>query len=142
MKTAFHFIVFKTFHAQRNKIRHNMDAYDLSPGQPKVLRFVAAHEDCMLKEIAAACDVEPATVSKILNSLEEKAMLKRYPLENNKRALRLRILPKGEEALRKWEKHCQEVEELSLAGFSEDERRQFEEYLARMYHNLSGKTLE
>ena len=57
MKTAFHFMMFKTFHAQRNRIRQNMQEFGLSPGQPKVLRYVAANRNCMLKEIAAACDV-------------------------------------------------------------------------------------
>ncbi len=142
MKTAFHFMMFKTFHAQRNRIRQNMQEFGLSPGQPKVLRYVAANRNCMLKEIAAACDVECATVSRILNNLEEQNMLKRHVVETNKRALSMQILPKGEQALAAWETHCHQVEAESLQGFSEQEKEQFREYLGRMYHNLTGKTLE
>ena len=40
MKTPFYLMVFKTFHAQRNQIRKDMESYELSPGQPKVLRYV------------------------------------------------------------------------------------------------------
>lgn len=142
MKTSFHFLVFKAFHAQRNKIRQNMDAYDLYPGQPKVLRYIAIHSNCKLKDIAKECDVECATVSKLLNNLEDKGMLTRHVDQKNKRALQVNITEKGSEALDKWNANCLEVEKLSLRGFSEQERIQFEEYLCRMYENLSGRTIE
>ena len=70
MKVPLYILLFKTFHAQRNKNRMHMDEFNLSPGQPKVLRYISSHNECKLKDIATECDVEPATVSKILNSLE------------------------------------------------------------------------
>lgn len=66
MNTSFHTMVFKVFHAQRKRIRNNMDEYGLYPGQPKVLRFLQTHKNCKLKEIAEECDIESATASKIL----------------------------------------------------------------------------
>lgn len=142
MDIQFHMMMFKTYHAQRNKIRMNMSDYGLSPGQPKVLRYVHQHEDCMLKDIANSCDVEPATVSKILNNLEDMGMLTREVVKDNKRALKLRITEKGVHALTLWNAHCDEVETMALDGFSEAEKEQFKAYLCRMYHNLSGKDLE
>lgn len=142
MKTEFHFLMFKTFHAQRNKIRYHMDEdFGLSPGQPKVLRYIGTHEDCKLKDIAEECDVEPATVSKILHNLEERGMLTRQIDQHNKRALQLRITQKGTTALNAWQVHCLEVEEISLKGFNDEEKEQFRTYLARMYENLSGKKI-
>lgn len=119
-----------------------MDAYGLYPGQPKVLRYISNHRDCKLKDIAQECDVECATVSKLLNNLEDMGMLTRMVDQKNKRALQLNITDKGKQALTKWNAHCKDVEELSLKGFNEEERKQFEEYLSRMYHNLSGRTIE
>lgn len=142
MKTPFYFIMFKAFHAQRKQIRKNMDKFNLSPGQPKVLMYISSHNDCMLKDIANHCDVEPATVSKLLNALEQNGMLIREIVENNKRALRLSITKKGESALKQWNVHCHEVEQSALNGFSDDEKAKFKEYLCRMYHNLSGKDIE
>ena len=93
MKIPFHLMMFKSFHAQRNVLRKGMK--ELSPGQPKILRYVATHQNCMLKDIASSCDVECATVSKILNALEEKEFLEKGKfLKNNKRALCLRITEK------------------------------------------------
>lgn len=142
MKTEFHFLLFKTFHAQRNHIRKDMHTYDLSPGQPKVLRYVAANKNCMLKDIATACDVEPATVSKILNNMEDKGMLVRVVAKDNKRAMSVSITEKGNKALKQWADHCSDVEDASLKGFTPEEVKQFEEYLCRMYHNLTGKEID
>lgn len=142
MKTPFHFLMFKTYHAQRNRIRLNMDKYGLSPGQPKVLRYISTHQNCKLKDIACECDVESATVSKILNNLEEAKLLTRKIDPTNKRALQLQITTQGKKALAHWDIHCHEVEEISLQGFSEIEKAHFEQYLARMYQNLSGKIIE
>lgn len=142
MKTPFYFLLFKAFHAQRRCIRKDMDAYQLSPGQPKVLRYISSHDDCKLKDIAMECDIEPATVSKILNTLEDKGMLTRQIDQNNKRALKLRISDVGREAMAKWEIHCHDVEKIALEGFNDLEIEQFKAYLGRLYFNLSGKELK
>lgn len=143
MKNTFHFILFKAFHAERNLVRQNMRDYGiLSPGQPKVLRYVSCNKDCMLKDIAKDCDVEPATVSKILNSLEGQGMLTREVVKNDKRALRLSITQKGYEALQEWNTLCEGVEDQALEGFTKEEKDQFNDYLYRMYFNLSGKNME
>lgn len=141
MTTPLYFLLFKTFHAQRNKNRANMSDYQLSPGQPKVLRYIQSHHDCKLKDIAEECDVESATVSKILESLEEKKMLTRQINPQNKRAYQLNLTAKGEEALQRWTKHCLDIENISLKGFSEEEKAQLRDYLSRIYTNLTGKDL-
>ena len=86
MKTPFYLMLFKTQHAQSKKNRETMDEYHLSPGQPKVLRYLNAHQDCKLKDIADECDIESATVSKMIDNLEKKEMLTREINPKNKRA--------------------------------------------------------
>lgn len=141
MKTPFYMLVFKAFHAQRQKNRMNMNAFRLSPGQPKVLRYIQNHKDCKLKDIAKECDVECATVSKMLDNLEEKGMIIRNINPQNKRAYQVNLTDKGRSALQKWEEHCMEVEQISLQGFTPEEKEQFQNYLSRMYTNLTGKKI-
>lgn len=141
MKTPFYMLLFKAFHAQRQKNRINMNAFRLAPGQPKVLRYIQSHENCKLKDIAKECDVESATVSKILNNLEEKGMLTKAINPHNKRAYQLNLTEEGKKALEKWDAHCLEVEQISLEGFSDEEKQQFQDYLCRMYTNLTGKEI-
>lgn len=142
MKTSFHFLIFKAYHAQRNKSRPPMDEYGLSPGQPKVLRYLSSHVNCKLKDIAIACDIQCATASKILKTLEENQMLVRQIDPSNKRAIQVSITEKGSIALDKWNKHCHEAEKLSLKDFTPQEWEQFKEYLSRMYKNLTDRTIE
>lgn len=141
MKTPFYMLVFKAFHAQRQKNRMNMNAFRLSPGQPKVLRYIQNHKDCKLKDIAKECDIESATVSKMLDNLEEKGMIIRNINPQNKRAYQVNLTDKGRSALQKWEEHCMEVEQISLQGFTPEEKEQFQNYLSRMYTNLTGKKI-
>ena len=131
MKTPFYLMLFKTQHAQSKKNRETMDEYHLSPGQPKVLRYLNAHQDCKLKDIADECDIESATVSKMIDNLEKKEMLTRKFNPKNKRAYQLK----------KWNAHCIEIENISLKDFSEEEKEQFEDFLNRMYKNLTNKEL-
>lgn len=141
MKTPFYLMLFKTQHAQSKKNRETMDEYHLSPGQPKVLRYLNAHQDCKLKDIADECDIESATVSKMIDNLEKKEMLTRKINPKNKRAYQLNITEYGKESLKKWNAHCLEIENISLKDFSEEEKKQFEDFLNRMYKNLTNKEL-
>lgn len=76
------------------------------------------------------------------DSLEEKGMLIRQINPRNKPGhIKLRLTDLGASALEKWNVHCLEVEEISLQGFSDDEKEQFRNYLERMYFNLSGKEI-
>lgn len=141
MKTPFYLMLFKTQHAQSKKNREMMDEYHLSPGQPKVLRYLNAHQDCKLKDIADECDIESATVSKMIDNLEKKEMLTRKFNPKNKRAYQLNITEYGKESLKKWNAHCIEIENISLKDFNEEEKEQFEDFLNRMYKNLTNKEL-
>lgn len=141
MSTPLYLLLFKTYHAQRNKNRSNMNHFQLSPGQPKVLRCIAAHKDCKLRDIAQECDIENATASRILESLEEKEMITRQINPQNKRAYQLNLTSKGKTALAQWNEHCLEIEKIALKGFSQAEEAQFRDYLSRMYSNLTGRTL-
>ena len=53
----------------------------------------------------------------------------------------LNITEYGKESLKKWNAHCIEIENISLKDFSEEEKEQFEDFLNRMYKNLTNKEL-
>ena len=142
MSVTLHHALYKAFHAQQNILRPGMTQIGLSPGQPKVLRYLAAHDSCMQKEIAEALDIEPATVSRLLTNMEQNGLAARSDPAERRRAEAIRITPEGRAALARWEELCRAAEEKSLRGFTEEEQRRFLDYLCRMYRNLTGKILE
>lgn len=142
MSVSLHHAILMTYNAQKNSLRPGMVAIGLSPGQPKVLRFLAAHDSCMQKEIAEALNIEPATVSRLLSNMEQNGLVARSTPEECRRAESVSITEEGRAAFAGWETVCHTVEEQSLEDFSEEEKLQFMKSLCRMYQNLTGKPLE
>ena len=142
MSVSLHHAILMTFNAQKNSLRPGMVEIGLSPGQPKVLRFLASHDSCMQREIAEALNIEPATVSRLLSNMEQNGLVIRSTPEECRRAESVSITKAGLSAFARWEEVCRTVEVQSMKGFSEVEMQQFLKNLCRMYQNLTGKPLE
>lgn len=142
MELPFNLLILKVFHAQKNQVRPKMTEIGLSPGQPKVLTFLALHGPCLQKKLADACDIEPATISKLLHSLEELELIERNNRPGDRRATEIKLTQAGQELFENeiaW--RIDAINTTSLSGFSEHEREQFILYLKRMYRNLTGQNL-
>ncbi len=142
MPVQLHMALYNTYHAQKNRLRPGREEIGLSPGQPRILNYLSRRNNCMQKEIAQALDIEPATVSRILNNMVEAELVQRSSLAERKRAACISITDKGREAYAKWLRLCEDMEAAAMRGFTPAEQDAFVEYLCRMYHNLSGKVLE
>ena len=141
MERTIYRALYKTFHAMKNNLRPRMVGIGLSPGQPKILEYLMEKNLCMQKEIAEACDIDPATVSQILNNMEQNGLIRRAIPENDRRALSIEITEKGKEMQGKWEYFRKDAEEIALRGFSQEEREQLTSYLWRAYGNLVNRGL-
>ena len=104
-----------------------------------MLLYLAGHDGCMQKDVAEHCDIEPATTSRVLDTLEKNGFIVRKTMEGNRRAGSILITEKGREVVEKWVGHCHEVEASMLTGFTEEETAQFGDFLSRAYKNMSGK---
>ena len=51
----------------------------LTPGQPKILDYLLHHDGAIQKEIAIFCHIEPASLTAILNGMENKGILNERP---------------------------------------------------------------
>lgn len=142
MKIPFHLLILKAFNAQKNKVRPYMASLKLTTGQPKILSFLTLHDGCMQRELAAYCDIEPATVSRLLNYMEQSGLIERHVDEKNRRVVRIFLTEKGRKTYRQMEFYFQKVNQRSLMGFSEEEKEQFMDYLLRMHQNLASGTRE
>lgn len=142
MPVTLHMAINRVFHAQKNVTRPGMAKIGLSPGQPKILNHLSRQNHCMQKDIASALDIEPATVSQILNNMVQAGLIQRSAPAERRRAESVSITEKGREYLEKWQQLCKEIEDVSLQGFTQEEQGQFLDYLYRMYWNLTGKEIE
>ena len=133
-----HILLRRCYHAQRGQIGPFVAAEGLSPGQPKILHYLISHDGCLQKDLAMNCDIEPATVSKVLNGMEESGLIERRGCPLDKRAIRVTLTEKGRRADRCMREHFAQLEELELTGFTEEEAEALAGYLARVYQNLTG----
>ncbi|MDD4797356.1 MAG: MarR family transcriptional regulator, partial [Eubacteriales bacterium] len=81
----------------RRRARVYFNAVDISPGQPRILRYLDSHDGCIQRDLAVHCHLEPASVTSVLGTMENKGYIVRTPVENDKRAQRVWLTEKGRE---------------------------------------------
>lgn len=140
MERTFHMLLYRAFHAQRSYLRPHVARLGLGTGQPKLIVYLAVHGPCRQRELAEYFEIDPAAVCRMLDSLEKGGFVVRTEEKTDRRADVVQLTQKGLDASKAWEQCCAELEHKMLQGFSEQEVRQFSQYLARAYHNLRGKT--
>ena len=92
----------------------------------------------MQKDLAAMCDIEPATISRLLDKMEADGLISRQAVAGNKRATAISLTPSGYARHEQATELRAQMEAIELAGFSEEEKAQFYQFLVRLYKNLTG----
>ena len=67
----------------------------LTLGQPKVLDYLKDNDGASQKEIAIGCHVEPASLTVILNGMEDKGLIERKNINGNRRTIHVYMTQKG-----------------------------------------------
>lgn len=138
MKKKFHKLLIGTSNSHYKMCTNQFGALGLSPGQPKILETLIHLEGCMQKELAKACEVEPATITSILPGMEKNGLIKRETTvyEVGKRALCVSLTDKGKAIVGEVARIFNEVEDLSFKGFTEEEKETFLSMLERIHENI------
>ena len=142
VRYAIHTLLARTAHAQRNYLRPYLKEMGLSPGQPKVLRYLSERDHSSQRELADYCDVDPSAICRMLDSMERGGFVTRSPSPTDRRSGQVALTPLGRDTLEAWERRCKVIEEQMLQGFSPEERAQLRDFLERTYRNVGGHFLE
>ena len=122
--------------AYKKHILSGLKEYGIMPGHPKIMHYIMLHEGCRQKDIANNCYVESATLSSVLSNMERHGLIERRRSSDDKRSYT--IYPKDSarpifDAVRD---QFDKTESTALAGFTEKERNELEDYLIRIENNL------
>ena len=93
MDQSFHYLLMITQALFQKRLYNEFNQKGLTVGQPKILDYLGRHNGCVQKSIADGCQIEPATLTGILNRMEEKGMIERRMLNGNRRSC-LPVLPR------------------------------------------------
>ena len=90
-------------------------------------------------ELADLLEVEPITLSRMIDRLADSGMVCRKPDPNDRRAWNLYLTDKTDGLIRQLEFEARRVEDHAFAGLSEDERQVLAGLVERVRANLSRK---
>lgn len=141
MEYAIHTLLSRTAHVMQNYLRPHLSKLGLSPGQPKVLRCLAARGPCSQRVLADYCEVDPSAICRMLDGLERDGFLVRRPSKTDRRVGEVTLTDQGREAFTAWDSQLKDLEERMLQGFSTQEKAQLADFLSRAYRNVGGRLL-
>lgn len=109
---------------------------NLSIGQPKILEYLFLHDGAYQKDIAEACQIEPATITNLLSRMEKNGLITRKNNDGDKRYICVYLTKIGKENGNYVMKAFETIEKIALNGFSEKEKDQFIFFLQKANKNL------
>lgn len=109
----------------------------LHRGQPFLLNVLWAEEGLAHSELAARMHVTPATITKMLQRMEESGFVIRKHDDEDHRVSRVYLTEHGRVVRQRVADVWQTLENEAFEGLSYDEREMLHGLLARVRHNLS-----
>ena len=108
--------------------------------QWQVLSVLARHEGINQGGLADLLEVEPITLGRMIDRLQEAALVERRPDPADRRAWRLFLTPRGNELMDQLRPLAEETLEAALDGVDDASRDAIMVALDRMRGNLSRRT--
>jgi DNA-binding MarR family transcriptional regulator len=108
--------------------------------QWQVLALLSRNQGINQGGLAELLEVEPITLGRMIDRLQDSQMVERRPDPSDRRAWRLHLTPKGEEQIVELRPFADETIEASLEGITPAERALLMAVLDRMRANLSRRT--
>lgn len=135
---SLHHLWMKTYLQLNRMVLDRAAALGLSPGQPKILEFLAAQGEHEQKAIADYCEIEPATVGSILTRMETAGLVVRRNRPGNRRSLYVSLTPRGQELAGALNGIFAEAEAQITAGLTAEERQTLTGLLEKCLQNGKG----
>lgn len=139
MEESFHYLLMASQSVLHKRLLANLRDTGLTTGQPKVLEYLAGHDGASQIEIARACHIEAATLTSVLNRMEEKGLIERRTLHGNRRTFYIFLTPQGAELAEQVIRMFEQLEAEAFAGVSPAQRESLLAVLEQVYHNLAER---
>lgn len=139
MKETLHYLLMANHLMFQKALLAGIKDTGLTSGQPKVLDYLKNHDGAVQKKIAAACNIEPATLTTVLLGMENKNLITRKMLNGNRRSLYVYLTDKGKEFAERVESEFDIIEGNALSGFTAEEKEMLNTFLIRIYKNMNKK---
>ena len=136
---SFHYLAMAIHSMIQKNFMEQVKPSGLTSGQPKVLDYLRDHNGANQKEIAAACHIEPGSLTSVLNRMEESGLIERRMLDGNRRTFYIFMTEKGTQLKDIVEQNFVSIEEKAFRNISDKEQVAFMETFSKIYENLLNK---
>ena len=136
---SLHYLWLKTYLQMKRLVNAQAGALGLSPGQPKILEFLAEYGEHEQKAIAEYCEIEPATAGSILLRMESAGLVTRRNHPDNRRSLYVSLTPEGEQMAQKVLQIFTAAENQVTAALTGEERELLRQLLKKCMQTGKGR---
>lgn len=137
MDYSFHYLLMAAQALFQRSVMAELNGSGLTAGQPKVLDYLGLHDGSVQKSIAAGCQIDPATLTGLLNRMEEKGLIRRCNEDGNRRSLHVYLTEQGWAKQREVRQTMERQSEVVQAGLSEEQRAQLLDCLYKVCANMT-----
>jgi DNA-binding MarR family transcriptional regulator len=122
------------------RIHTLLEALGLYRGQPSVLRALWEQEGLMHTELARRLQVQPATITKMLQRMQKAGFIERRPDPDDQRVSRVYLTEAGRAVRANVQEVWRQLEEEAFAGFTLEERVLLRRFFLHIRENLKHVT--
>ncbi len=122
------------------RIHTLLEALGLYRGQPSVLQALWEQEGLMHTDLARRLQVQPATITKMLQRMEKAGFVERRPDPSDQRVSRVYLTGAGRAVRADVQQVWRQLEEEAFAGFAHAERDLLRQFFLHIRENLKHVT--
>jgi MarR family transcriptional regulator for hemolysin len=142
LNRSFGFVLHDTARLISKRFDQRAKCLGLTRAQIQVLAYLVSHEGINQTGLADLIEIEPISLARLIDRMEQSGWVERRPDPNDRRAWQLFVTDKLKPVFDEMVEIGQEVRAEALSGFSAAERDQILELLLRVRRNLSDKGVE
>lgn len=136
MDYSFHYLLLASQGLFQKKIMSELSESGLTAGQPKILDYLGLHDGSVQKDIALACQIEPATLTGLLSRMEEKGLILRRSENSNRKSIHVYLTPEGKEKQRRVRAAFDELEKRIFEDMPQEEQEKLKDGLYKICTKL------
>jgi len=136
------FVMHEILNLVDGSVKKRAKAYGLTLDGVRVLFRLLPRESASVKDLARLTGAEISTLSRLLDRMGEKGLIRRQRDSEDARSVQVSLTPKGRKlALQNRPIYYKDYERVLLAGMSARDSLQFRDALLRMLRNLRDHDL-
>ena len=136
------YLIHEVARLMKRRFEDEARLHNITLPQWRTLTQIAANEGITQAQLASNIDLDPMTLSGILNRLEKRGLIDRFPDPADSRAKLARLTAEGDALFETARSVGLAMYESALVGVSKEDQQVVVAVLAQMRDNLSGQPAE